>query len=200
MTWIGATILTVFTTFALMTYYSFIHLNLVFTHDNLETSAIPYYDSSGGTGHPSLLQVQRYRFEWWVFASDVLRIIPPVLFMLMLLYNVMNGPTTHLPYTLIVFVLAGLEFLKLAYRSWQYARCGFYQLCRNFDPTGTASQANVIWVVLFYFNLGFFIIFVVYGMLGPSLTQAGNYYYETEMNTKPERPKTVRAPPPRTRP
>lgn len=166
------TVITVFTVLMYIVYVSIVGLNLVFTHATLPASSIPYYDSTGGAGHPLLTQLDRYTFEWWLFATDTLRIIPAFYAIWQVLFMLRLETTSTVVYTFIMGFSAFVELLKMSYRAWQYGHCSFYQLCRNFDPNGDPSAPNYIWLIMFWFGVGFMLLYVVYSLLGYEMKKA----------------------------
>jgi hypothetical protein len=176
MSYIGILILTMIYVLMLMVYFSYVTQNLVFTHTYLAPKDVPYYDPIGTGTHPLLTQVDRFQFEWFIFATDALRIMVPTVGLLAYLYQIMHGPANTVIYTVFMAFCAIVEGAKLCYRSWEYARCGFYQLCRNDDPNGITSSANLIWMVMFFLGFGFFGMNLIYTFLGSGMQTAGQEY------------------------
>jgi hypothetical protein len=137
---------------------TFILQNLIFTHDSLTTSDIPFYDSSLGE-----TTTRWYRYHWWEYASDSLRIIPTLLAYMAIIIGVHFKIKYVGFYVGMTSLLLTLEILKSFKRAVDYVRCGSFQLCRNYD-VGTneiPSSANAVFVASAFFTFTFAILHAI---------------------------------------
>lgn len=146
-----------------------VNQNLVFTHPNLNASSIPYYNGNATMAS----QMDRYQVEWWMFASDAFRVITPVfaLIYFMVLITSKNLVGTFFYHFMMTLILCG-ELGKLIYRSWQYAQCGSYQMCRGYSPDNPTSP-NYVWLVAFFTNVAFVVITALFNLLAKHFVKAG---------------------------
>jgi hypothetical protein len=137
---------------------SYVQQNLVFTHDGLTTTKVPFYSSSLGEGTTSW-----HGYHWWEYASDGLRMVPSYLTLIALVFGVafkMEWVGIYIGITSILFVT---ELLKLLKRCVDYVRCGAMQFCRNFDvaENETVGDANSVFVMSVFLTLAFVILFAI---------------------------------------
>jgi hypothetical protein len=145
---------------SLIFYFPYVFLNLVFTHETLTPSDVPYYDPLITTARSD-----RYEYEWYFTALDTMRIIPPCMLLFTLLYFVIYGESYLILYTLVIIVCILVELMNLIKRTVAYVDCSNWQICRNFDPTGDPGKPNTVFLVMFWYNLAFLIIDIIYGLI-----------------------------------
>jgi hypothetical protein len=132
--------------------------NLVFTHDTFTSSNVPFYSASLGEN-----TTKWYRYHWWEYASDSLRIIPTFLTLMALVVGVAFKVKWMGGYIGFTAILLAMEFLKLFKRGVDYVRCGSFQLCRNFDVSSqaSASSANSIFIMGVFLTLAFVVVYAI---------------------------------------
>lgn len=143
-------------TLSLLGYFPVVYLNLVYTHDTLPIANVPYYD-------PALTSAKsdRYQYEWFFYAMDIFRIIPPIMINFQITSTVIHGSSSTLGYILIVGFICILDLINLVKRSSDYGLCSTIQFCRNFNPANYATP-NWVFLVGFWFNLAFLLFDAIY--------------------------------------
>lgn len=133
--------------------------NLVFTRNDFTVSSVPFYDVSLGEG-----TTKWYRYHWWEYATDVLRIVPTLLSFVSISLGISFKIKYVGPYIGITAVLLAVEFLKLLKRGVDFVRCGSFQLCRSYNSIAieSPSSANPIFITSTFLTLGFVIILPIY--------------------------------------
>jgi hypothetical protein len=170
---------------SLFAYYAAVYLNVVFTFKYLTTSDVSYYD-------PTLMGLlgsdysNRYSWEWWVFLSDILRVLVPIMYEFMVVTTVMynNKSVRDIVALSTVLILVG-EVLKLIWRGYVWWFCVDFQFCRNFNENNCKQKfdcpANFIWQWAFLYGLAFVVILILYTLLLSIFdSYAGDYQKELE--------------------
>ncbi len=161
---IGVSVLNLIWVLALFFYFPGVYLNLTFTHTNL--TEVPYYSDS-----ISLATTNRYHWEWWVYASDVLRILPPIIFLFFYCNLILHKNAGVLWYTVSMVILLLIDTAKMLKLFWHWGFCASYQFCRAYsarnDGTGEdPAVPNYNFHMIMWFNVGFFILTLIYTFLG----------------------------------
>lgn len=152
----------------LMAYNVVVPLNLVFTFTYLPIANVPYYTTD--TTFPQ--QMERYNVDFWLYATDFLRWLPPFTISSAMTSAIVFGEKSYHEFNLAFIIILGvIELIKLAYRAAEWGTCGIYgQVCRPFNPatpTGTFGETNEIFKWTVYFNvgmLGALIIFLIFSL------------------------------------
>lgn len=119
-----------------------------------------YYNAGLGSN-----QTDRYNANWFFCFFYVLMIIPPVMSFYTMIVVMIRRPTDDyelqppsiILYYVVTIVITIILYVSMIYKIVQYVYCGDRNLCRNFNPNGTSSNANYV----FLFDLSFSIIFPV---------------------------------------
>lgn len=144
------------TTFILFIFYNcYVTQNLVFTDSNLPVKNIPYYDPSKGE------TTERFALEWWIYATDSLRVFPIGYSYFSLLMKMMFNINSFFLYVAPMGVMAVIELTKLIKFSTNIWMCSDYQFCRNYDPS-ESSVPNEQFKSVVGFCVGFLLLFVLY--------------------------------------
>lgn len=157
-------------------FYMVVTQNLVFTIDDELTAAdIPFYDSSGQSGHASLTEMNRWWWESVVVSLYAIRIIPLVS---PLILRMQAGQSTEgtslIGYWIVLGFVIIWELVAIVYWSWVLAACGKYNICVNYDQEdGTDTSANYIFVWMYIMNWIFFVFDIVLCFLGEPIVRAG---------------------------
>ena len=151
---------------SLLVYFPFVHLNLVFTHDNLAVSDVSYYNPNKAES-----TTERFHFEWYLFASDALRIALPVLPLFTMANLLIDGPSSMIWYTIIIFILLAVEAVKLFKYSYNLVFCEDFQFCRNFDPSGDSNKPNIVFIVMYAYTFAFTLFCALYAFLGSHINK-----------------------------
>jgi len=170
-------------TFAsLIVYYVVVFLNATFTFDpDFTVASVPFYDSVTGTFRDTF--ANRFFFESWVFASDLLRPIVPLSFAHAIPSIIIdnNGQWSIIP-NLIWVVIVVLEVLKAIWRGYQWGFCADFQFCRNFDPAKCAQKfdcpANFLWLTTFWYNIFFLVLLILYLFVSAQLEPGVLKFYK----------------------
>jgi len=176
-------VLNAVTVASLIVYFIVVFLNATFTFDpDFTVSSVPFYDSvTGGDFRDTF--ANRYFFESWVFASDLLRIIVPLGYAHVtgLIIIDKDGEWTIIS-TIILVLIAILEVLKAFWRGYQWGFCADFQFCRNFDPSKCAQKfdcsANFLWLWAFWYNIAFLVLLVMYSFLSGLYEPALEKFYK----------------------
>jgi hypothetical protein len=168
-TFIAASIINAIYVVGVGSYFALVFLNLTFTFDELPVSSIPFY-----SGDLPEQTTERYMYHWWEFASDTLRIIPPLLCISAFATQALWGPHSNMAYVLITAIIVVVEAGKTVKRSFDWARCTEYQFCRNFDPDGEPSAINSIFLMAYIYQIGFFVFSVIYVVLITNVVKVNN--------------------------
>jgi len=175
--------LNTFTLASLIVYFTVVFLNVTFTFDpDFTVSSVPFYDSTTGGDFRDTF-ANRFFFESWVFASDLLRPIVLVAYahVLHLILIDKDGQWSIIS-SLIWVVILILEVLKAIWRGYQWGFCADFQFCRNFDPSKCSQKfdcpANFVWLWAFWYNIFFVVILIVYLFLSTLYEPAVEKYYK----------------------
>jgi len=163
----------------LLFYFPFVFLNFTYTFKYLPVEDIPFYSAGLGTG-----QSARYHGEWFIDASDVLRIVPPILSLFTMFVILRKEPVsaTELQppsiifYFFIMVILTIFEFVKMIIRTVDYVYCDDRQFCRNFNPSGDPGSANSVFLTALSFSVIFSVITLVYTILGYAILSSFTGY------------------------
>jgi hypothetical protein len=133
--------------------------NLIFTHDSLKAGDIPFYDASLGEG-----TTKWYHYHWWEYASDSLRILPPLLSFMALTIGVHFKVKYVGVYVALTSLLLVIDLLKLFKRGVDFVRAGSFQLSRNFDigEGESPSSANPVFITGAFLTLAAVIMDAIY--------------------------------------
>ncbi len=140
-------------------YFTIVFQNLVFTHNFLSSGNVSYYVSGLTTG--------RYDWEWWIFATDGIRIIYPTLLFFTIIAVMLYNKIWILYTQIFLIFLIVLEWSKLLWRSFQYMFCEDFQFCRNLVSTScTASNCtpNLDFHFIIYFGIFYVIVLLIYSI------------------------------------
>ncbi len=165
---------------SLIIYFTVVFLNATFTHEFLTVSDVPYYDDVTGGWRNAF--ANRYHFEFWIFASDLLRFIIPLAYATVIPQLIVDpdGLWTILP-NLFYVILFIIEVLKAIWRGWQWGFCADFQFCRNFDESKCMQKfdcpANFLWLWVFWYNIAFIVILIIYLFLITLYERGAKEYY-----------------------
>lgn len=166
----------------LIAYFISVYLPLVFTFANLTIADIPYY-STNPVGLLGNVYSDRYNYEWWVFTSDLFRLLVPLIFVQSILGALISQTKDTSVLLLVAVVLIFVfELLKLLYRGYVLGFCEDFQFCRSFNPAncmpGMDCPSNFIWQWTFYYNIVFVVIMVIYVILLSYITPESEIWLE----------------------
>lgn len=154
----------------LASYYIIVPPNQIYTFKYLPPSAIPFFDSTGSSGHPSLHQMDRYSsWEWWMTALYNLRLVAmimPLLFHIQLSEN--KSRASLLGYLIVMLILTAWELTVIIYRSWQYAYCYMNNVCVGYGGTSSRVQTQPNWIFryMYFVAYAFFVLDIICMVLG----------------------------------
>lgn len=163
-----------FVVLSFLVYYPVVYMNTVFTNNYLSYTDIPYYVNQD--------KINVFDVYWWLFATDLLRIIAPIimLFSISMLLSFGSGWAIWSE-----VVLAGLflvDLVKLIWRASDWAHCSTIDYCRNFDSTVITSSDNInpnyIFLFIWFYNLAFLAILVLYGYLTTKMEDERSIHYK----------------------
>lgn len=161
----------------LIIYFTVVALNLTFTFTHLTVGDVPWY----ATGIFGELWAGRYHVEYWVYASDFLRFIPPILLATVIGLAIIEISYVWAEINVWVVVLSiVLEVLKLIWRLIQYGFCADFQFCRPFDPLVTTSgfgNTNFIWQWTVWGNFAWIAVLAVYLIIATQVEAGLSKYY-----------------------
>lgn len=144
---------------SLLIYFPTVFLNLVFTFDDLPVANIPYYSESITTA-----KSDRYQYEWFFYALDVLRIIPPIFLNFQISSNIVHGKSSMLAYYVVMGVCLIVEFANFLKRSIDWGLCSSTQLCRGYETS--PATANYVFLVAFWYNAAWVLFDMIYLVCG----------------------------------
>ena len=144
---------------SLLIYFPLVHLNLTFTFKDLKANVnIPFYMSS----------LERFGIDWWIVATDVLRLVPPfyLFFMLAVPLSPIIRRTSILSYQIIDVVLYTiLLFIELS-------KVGFFIVGLIIGSNFTrlyacyavgCSGTNFIYLLMFAYSIAFSTFYILFG-------------------------------------
>jgi len=165
----------------LLIYFTVVALNLTFTFNFLTVDDVPFYDNPTDNILGESLS-NRYHIEYWVYASDFLRFIPPILLPTVIGLSLLeSGKVWAMSNVWIIVLLGILEILKLIWRVIQFGFCDDFQFCRPFDPavmTSAFGPTNFIWEWTVYFNAAWIVVLVVYLILAVQVESGARKFYK----------------------
>ncbi len=168
----------------LFIYFSVVTLPVTFTFNFLTVDDVPFYDNPTNNILGESLS-DRYHIEYWVFASDFLRIIPPLLLPTVIVLTIVEGPDNYtwaMTNVWIVALFIVLEVLKLFWRLTQWGFCDDFQFCRPFDPsvmTSAFGPTNFIWEWTVYFNAAWIAALVVYLIIATQVESGARTFWRS---------------------
>jgi hypothetical protein len=168
---IGISIINTLVVLALLVYFPFVFLNLVFTNDYLTVSDVPYYNPD-----KSESITERYHFHWYLIGSDVLRIALPILPLFTMANLLIDGPSSMIWYTIIFFILVSIEATKFFLYSYYLVFCEDFQFCRNINPDEDSNKPNVTFIVMYAYSIGFALLTILYIFLGGQINKGRKYH------------------------
>jgi hypothetical protein len=160
-----------------------VNQNLIFTHDAFTTSNVPFYDSTLGEG-----TTLRYRYHWWEFGLNVLRIVPVILSFIVIYATVFWKLDNMIVFMIILAVLTVMESLKIFKKSVDWIRCASFQFCRSYDPHVDPATANGLFVSEFIFTAWFWVLDVIYISIFYSIQKEAEKLREKLYNKKHRMP------------
>ena len=163
MVWLG-----VFTVLFFIVVKQIAHLNVVFTHQNLTVDDVPYYVGLD----PDL--ADRYKFQWFIYASDgLVYILPCGLVLLAIQVNSTTYPYAYadvLTFVYIIIIVLGVA--KLIWRLVILCGCDGWQFCTNDDDQITGEPSFTFWFLL-GFHGGEILFGALYWWMADSVVRAG---------------------------
>jgi len=173
----------------LIVYFTVVALNLTFTFTHLTVDDVPFYDNPTDNILGESLS-ERYHLEYWVYASDFLRFIPPILLATVIGLALVEDAKTWAQlnvWTVVILII--LEIFKLAWRLVQYGFCDDFQFCRPFDPLVSTSgfgPTNFIWQWTVWGNAAWIVVLVVYLIIATQVESGSDKFWE-DLSNKPGR-------------
>lgn len=166
-------VINLFQILAIFFYFPLVTENLIFTFSDLQPSDIPFYN-----GNDESTDTDRYRFDWWVFAFDILRFVPPLLAFMEIITEDIFKYHNPLPYIIIDALIAVIETLKLFYFLIRWIGCSNYQLCRGFNSSSSSpSSANYVFLSVVFFCMFFWITSIIYAVLSSEIAKGAKKKY-----------------------
>lgn len=152
---------------ALLVYFPVVYLNIVFTSDDLPVNVVPYYSSALGSR-----TTHAYYFYWWEYASDMLRIFPPILMYMCMCTSIVYKSKEVKPYLITLVFILVIEVAKIVHRSVDWMNCGGAQFCRNFNVLVSPLHPNYVFITSFGLSTYFFLAILFYFVLLKGITSA----------------------------
>jgi hypothetical protein len=158
----------------LFVYFPLVFLNLVFPFSDLPISDVSYYNGNSGN-------YDRYAIEWFIYASDIFRFIPPLLLTFTLTQALLDtksviGILTF--YMIFNTILAILELVKAIKYTWDWIYCKDYQFCRSFDSDdgGNPNDANYVFITVAITSYVYLIFDIIYLILSRPIKTSVVFY------------------------
>ena len=157
---------------AFVLYYPCVYLTYTFTHDNLPDDNVRFYFHED-PGTPTEGSSGRFQFFWWLYATDALRILFPILSIMNLFLLIYSGPGLTPVIVVILAIILICEVVKFICTIiiWVPENCQNAQFCRNFGSRRTDAgveigedprDQNSVYNFMTWFNLVFLAVGLLY--------------------------------------
>ena len=155
-------------------YYALVHTDLYFTDGTSITLAnIPFYNFPGL--EQSVSQTEKYSFDWFMWASDALRVLPPVLYAIAVkeavFFRTRSVVMFYAPLLSTLMIVDVFKFLYFSY--WLFFQCTDYPYCIQHNPALPHDQAQLSFVFAIIAAAVFVVGQALYLGLGTLIRRAG---------------------------
>ena len=161
-----------FVSVAFVVYYPLVYLTYTFTHANLPDDNVRFYFHED-PGTPTEGSSGQFQFFWWVYATDSLRILFPVLSVMNLFLLMYAGPGLTPVIVVILAIILIWEVVKFICTIviWVPENCQNAQFCRSFGSRRTDAgveigedprDQNSVYNFMTWFNLVFLAVGLMY--------------------------------------
>ncbi len=163
MIWLG-----LFTVLFFLVVKQIAHLNVVFTHANLTVDDVPYYEGLDAD------LADRYKFQWFIYASDgLVYFLPYGLILLAIQVNSTTYPYAYADVLVVVYIfIIILGVAKFIWRIVMAFGCDGWQFCTNDDDQIKGEASFTFWFLL-SFHFGEILFGAIYWWMADSVVRAG---------------------------
>ena len=161
----------------LMFYYALVHTDLYFTDGtSITVSNIPFYNYPGL--QQSVSRTEKFSFNWMIWASDALRVLPPILYAIAVkeavFFRTRSVITFYSPLMSILMLVDVAKAIYFGY--WLFFQCVDYPFCIQHDPSVPHDQAQLSFIFAIVAAVAFAIADSIYMGLPLLIRRAGLPY------------------------